>query len=371
MDTTTSAAAAISPADRRFMDRAVQLGRHGWGRVQPNPMVGCVIVRRGEVVAEGWHREFGGPHAEIVALSEAREDAKGATAYVSLEPCRHRGKTPPCSAALREAGIRRVVFGAADPWRESGGGAADLRAGGVEVAGPLLTERDGRWENPGFFSKASDRPWVALKLAVSLDARISAEPGVRTEISGGESNAQVQWLRAGFDAILVGTNTALVDDPLLSVRGEVSPRVPPRRVILDAAGKVSPSARVLAEGSAPVSFFTTSAGPASWRAGVEARGGMITEVPAESSGRVSLSAVLATLYEDGVQTLLCEGGGRVGSELLGLGVVDRVYLIIAPRFMGLTGVLAFPDAPATHWGLGEEPRRFGDDVWMVLEPKID
>lgn len=386
MDTTVPAATVISAVDRRSMDRAVELGRRGWGRVQPNPMVGCVLVRQGEVVGEGWHGEFGGPHAEIVALSEAGAEAKGATAYISLEPCHHEGKTPPCSVALRGAGVSRMVFGAPDPGRESAGGAAALRAGGVDVVGPVLTEREFRRENPAFFQTTLERPWVALKLAVSLDGKISSKAGVRTGISGTEANDRVQWLRAGFDAILIGTNTALVDDPLLTVRGKLKPRVPPRRVILDAEGKVSAKARVLHEGDAPVSFFTTTSSPDAWRVPIEAAGATVSEVSAGSHGGVSLSAALGTLREEGVRILLCEGGGSVGSGLLTGGLVDRLYLIVAPKLIGPEGVsafqwiensgLSFPPQVSEHsgrpigdWVLSEEPRRFGHDVWMVLEPR--
>ena len=367
------------------MKRAVDLARGGWGQVQPNPMVGCVLVRNGQIVGEGCHREFGGPHAEIVALEEAGNTAAGATAYVTLEPCRHQGKTPPCSTALIEAGVDRVVFGAKDPGAGFGGGATDLRESEVEVVGPVLTDREVRRENPGFFQTAADRPWVALKLAVSMDGKLASGPGLRTKISGPKANNRVQWLRAGFDAILVGTNTLLVDDPLLTVRGEILPRVPPRRVVLDAAGKVPPSAKVLTEGDAPVHFFTTRSSSDAWRATIEARGASVTEVEQGSKHGVSLSATLGRLRNEEVRTLLCEGGGRLAAQLLSERLVDRLYLIVAPTLLGPTGVPAFdwvmsPPTPSTprvegsvdrplgNWLLIEEPRRLGHDVWMVLEP---
>ena len=376
-----------SASDRGFLEQALELGRRGWGRVQPNPMVGCVIVRQGKVVGEGWHREFGGPHAEVMALSEAGGDANGATAFVSLEPCRHHGKTPACSAALLKAGIARVVFGAADPGLESGQGAEDLKAAGVDVIGPVLTERECRLENPAFFWTAPDRPWVALKLAVSLDGMISSGQGVRTEISGAKANARVQWLRAGFDAILVGTTTALVDDPLLTVRGRLKPRTQPRRYIVDAHGRIGPKARVLNEGDTEVAFLTTHASPPGWRTEIEAAGGSVAEVAAGPNDSVSLPDALRLIREQGVRTLLCEGGGRIGSEFLALGMVDRLYLIVAPKLIGSGGVPAFRWADdsqgaassndtgwrstVARWRLVEEPRMLGDDVWMVLEPEAD
>lgn len=375
-----AAGQVVSAIDDRFLHRAVELGRRGWGRVHPNPMVGCVIVRGDEIVGEGWHQEYGGPHAEQIALSAAGESAKGATAYVSLEPCRHQGKTPACTTALRDAGIRRLVFGALDPGRESGGGAEDLRASGLEVVGPILTERRARIENPGFFHACPERPWVSLKLAVSLDGRISAAQGTRSRISGPEADDRVQWLRAGFDAILVGTRTVLVDDPRLTVRGRVCPRIPPRRVVLDAKGRISASARMLREGAGSVSFFTTAASSESWRRSIQNAGGGVVEVERGDSGGVSLPAVLASLRADGVCQLLCEGGGRLAASLLRERLVDRLYLVVAPRLLGPAGAPAFSwgdqgsrasrtreARPAGEWEWIEEPRRLGRDIWTVLE----
>jgi diaminohydroxyphosphoribosylaminopyrimidine deaminase/5-amino-6-(5-phosphoribosylamino)uracil reductase len=366
----------VSETDRRHMARAVELGRRGWGRTSPNPMVGCVLVRGGEVVGEGWHAELGGPHAEVAALAAAGERARGSTAYVSLEPCRHEGRTPPCTDALLAAGVVRVVFGAEDPGTDSGGGAAELRAAGVEVAGPLLTGREARRENPAFLHDKPDRPWTALKLAVSLDGRISSGSGGRTRISGPESDAEVHRLRAGFDALMIGTNTALLDDPLLTVRGRVAPRVPPRRIVLDSTGRLPEKARLLHEGDGPVTVITTPRSGDGWRDRIRRGGGRVLEVPAEREGRVALPEALQALRTEDVGSVLCEGGGRVASALLARNVVDRLYLIVAPRFLGPDGVPAFPATEGglpgpmgADWRWVEEPRRFGEDVWIVLEPE--
>jgi len=374
MESSSGLMGTISAEDRRFLRRALELGRRGWGHVQPNPLVGCVLVKDGQVVGEGWHREFGGPHAEVVALGIAGSDAGGATAYVSLEPCRHQGKTPPCAQALSAAGITRVLFGAADPGEQSGGGGQALREMGLEVVGPLLTPREAQRENPGFFRK-DGRPWVALKLAISLDGKISSRSGQRTPISGAESGEEVHRLRAGFDAILVGSHTARVDDPLLTVRGDIIPAVPPRRVILDTTGKVSPASSVLEPGGGPVIFLTSGASSSAWRDGVRARGGSVVEVPAGRGG-VSLSSALEVLRLDGARTILCEGGGVLGAGLLHAGLVDRLYLIVAPRLIGPEGVPALPlekaPAPAgprsSDWEQIGEPRRVGNDTWITLEP---
>jgi diaminohydroxyphosphoribosylaminopyrimidine deaminase/5-amino-6-(5-phosphoribosylamino)uracil reductase len=362
----------VSETDGRLMARAVELGRRGWGRTHPNPLVGCVLSRGGVVISEGWHADYGGPHAEVVALTGAGAAARGATAYVSLEPCRHQGKTPPCTAALLKAGVARVVYGARDPGPKSGGGADVLRSAGVEVSGPLLSSTEARRENPLFFHEAVERPWVAGKLALSLDGKISERPGVQTWISGPEADEEVHWLRAGFDAVMVGTVTALVDDPLLTVRGRVTPRLPPGRVILDGAGQLPSGARLLCEGEGQVYVVTTPQSPGSWRAEIEERGARVLEVPADAEGRVSLPDGLGRLREEGIRSVLCEGGGRLTSALMALGFLDRLYIILVPLFLGDEGVPGFPGTPTLTpgtWTLCEDPRRMGKDVWMVLEPE--
>lgn len=343
------------------------LGRLGWGRVSPNPMVGCVVVRGDEVVGEGWHAEYGGAHAEVVALQEAGPRARGAEVFVSLEPCRHEGKTPPCARALRRAGVSRVVFGATDPGTDSGGGARELADAGVEVVGPCLAEREARWENPAFFHRAPDRPWVALKLALSLDARIASRPGERTFLSGPEATEEVHHLRSGFDAILVGTRTALVDDPRLTARGAVRPRVPPRRILIDVTGRIEPEAAVF-EGDGEVWILTTGAAPIAWRTRMEGAGARVIETQADRSGWLVPEVALRALRDLGITSLLCEGGGVLGSSLLRSGVVDRLYLVHAPVLLGEGGVPGFPGALQGRWRLGEPPRRLGEDLWTALEP---
>jgi diaminohydroxyphosphoribosylaminopyrimidine deaminase / 5-amino-6-(5-phosphoribosylamino)uracil reductase len=343
-------------------------------------MVGCLIVRDGEVVGEGWHREYGGPHAEVNALSAAGEAARGATAYVSLEPCRHSGKTPPCTRALVEAGVTRVVFGAADPGRDSGGGGRELAAAGIDVTGPLLSRSEARQENPAFFHDDGSRPWLDLKLALSLDGKIAARPGERTPLSGPDAGVEVQRHRAGFDAILVGANTAVVDDPLLTVRGPMQPRIPPVRVVLDARGRLGPGARMLREGDAPVWVLTGGDAPDGWKADLAGAGVRLLEVPTSPDGRIELTAALTLLREEGIRALLCEGGGILASALLDSGLVDRLDLILCPRFLGEQGVPAFPGLGAARrpgeldrlgaegkWRAHPEVRRLGPDLWITLD----
>ena len=365
----------LTDRERRLLARAVELGRRGWGRVHPNPRVGCVVVRGDEIVGEGWHAEFGGPHAEVLALAEAGERAEGAEVFVSLEPCCHEGKTPPCTRALLGAGVTRVVYGAWDPGEVSGGGAEALASAGIETVGPALDRREARWENPFFFHARSDRPWVGLKLAMSLDARISGREGERTPLTAEEANEEVHRLRAGFGAILVGTRTALIDDPLLTVRGPVVPRVPPRRIFLDPEGRIDPRARAFSTPGGEVWVVTTDESSQAWRDGIRDRGGHVLVAPVEGDSRVHLGAVLARLVEEGVESVLCEGGGRLGTALLAGGHVDRLYLVVAPRILGAEGVPAFPGGfpdvadEAWRWRPGEAPRLLGSDVWIALEPE--
>jgi diaminohydroxyphosphoribosylaminopyrimidine deaminase / 5-amino-6-(5-phosphoribosylamino)uracil reductase len=331
------------PDDRRWMERAVALGRRGWGRVHPNPMVGCVLVRDGVLVGEGWHREWGGPHAEVEALAAAGAAAEGTVAFVSLEPCRHRGKTPPCTRALLDAGVRRVVFGAPDPGIRSGGGAKELQGAGVEVVGPVLTPEEARRENPAFFHHLPDRPWTVLKLALSLDGRISPAQGQRARLTGPEAMEAVHHLRAGVDGILVGTETAAVDDPLLTVRGALVPRVPPVRIVLDLKGRLGPGLRLLQAEGPPVWILTGAGSPPEWRKRMEGAGARILEVDRGGVGEgPSPRDLLRRLRGEGIGSLLCEGGGRWGSALAGAGAVDRLVHIVAPLFLGPQGVPGYP-----------------------------
>jgi diaminohydroxyphosphoribosylaminopyrimidine deaminase / 5-amino-6-(5-phosphoribosylamino)uracil reductase len=362
-------ASELTGRERELLDRAVHIGRRGWGRVHPNPLVGCVLEKDGRVIGEGWHREFGGAHAEVDALVSAAGGPKGATAYVSLEPCNHFGKTPPCTHALREAGVSRVVFGAPDPGELSGGGARALESAGILVTGPVHSLYEARAENPTLFPRVNDRPWVELKLALSLDGGIAEAPERRTALSGAEALAEVHRFRAGFDAILVGARTARIDDPLLTARGEVLPRVPPRRVVVDGRGSLPPESRMLDEGDGEVHVLTTLASTDEWREEIAAHGAMV-DVIEGTEGRVDLGVALRGLRMEGVSRLLCEGGGVLASALLDAGLVDRLHLLLAPRFLGPELVPAFPGIhprPGDGWRPTREPTQLGADLWISLD----
>jgi diaminohydroxyphosphoribosylaminopyrimidine deaminase / 5-amino-6-(5-phosphoribosylamino)uracil reductase len=351
------------------MRRALLLAERGRGCVQPNPLVGAVVTdAAGYAVGEGWHAEYGGPHAELVALRAAGSAAAGGTLYVTLEPCAHHGRTPPCTDAILAAGIRRVVFAAADPNPVAAGGAALLRAAGVDVVGGVENDA-ARVQNRIFFHIHEQRRcYVALKLAITLDARLGVA-GERTRLTGDAANAATQRLRAGFDALLVGSATAHIDDPLLTVRG-VAVRVPPRRVVLDSdAGLRIDSTLLRTLDAAPAVVVCATDAPAARVAALRTAGAVVLQAARSESG-LALDDVLARLWLDGVHSVLCEGGGRLAASLLRAGLVDRLHLLVAPLVLGDAGVPAFPlpdGCPPGRWRL-EEVQRLGDDVALEYAP---
>jgi diaminohydroxyphosphoribosylaminopyrimidine deaminase/5-amino-6-(5-phosphoribosylamino)uracil reductase len=369
----STAGARLSTEDVAYLQRAEELAARGWGYVQPNPMVGCVLVRDGEVVGEGFHERFGGPHAEIVALESALGRANGSTAYVTLEPCNHHGKTPPCSEALIDAGVRRVVFAASDPGARSSGGGGRLRAAGVDVVGPALPRVEGEAISPAFFhTTRHGTPYVALKLAMSLDARIAAGPGRRTHITGPEAEREVHRLRSGYDAVMVGAGTIRADDPRLTVREVPLGDRPLRRVILDsAAGTPSDAALFSVEAAnAPVHVFTREAVSEAAIERLEAAGAHVHPVREGPSG-LDLGHVFGVLWEIGVRSVFCEGGRRVAASLLSEGRTQRLHLLVAPRTLGAEGFPAFADdAQGLDWSdfePSDPPKLLGRDALLTWD----
>ncbi|HXF96564.1 MAG TPA: bifunctional diaminohydroxyphosphoribosylaminopyrimidine deaminase/5-amino-6-(5-phosphoribosylamino)uracil reductase RibD [Gemmatimonadales bacterium] len=352
------------------MGRALELAWRGWGRVAPNPLVGAVVLSGRRVVGEGFHAEYGGPHAEVEALRAAGRRARGATLVVTLEPCRHQGKTPPCTDAILRAGVRRVVAALRDPDPAAGGGAEVLRSAGVEVAVGLCAEQAAAQNAPFLFSRAHpERPFVALKLATSIDGRIADAAGQSQWISGPEARDFVQWLRAGFDAIAVGGTTALHDNPRLTVRGAVQPRRPPVRVVFDRRAMLNPGVHLVETArEVPTWVMASPEAPAANAAILEASGVRVFR-PA------SLAEGLAMLREAGIHSLLCEGGGALGAKLLEDGLVDRLYWVQAPVWLGERAVPAFPGVPdrtlpdAPRW-IPVERRALGADTLLVLDRQL-
>ena len=335
-------------ADHRLMRRALALAAKGIGQVSPGPLVGCVIVSpSGEVVGEGFYVYEKLKHAETYALEQAGERARGATAYVSLEPHAHHGRTPPCTDALINAGVSRVISPIEDPNpKVSGKGFAHLRAAGVDVALGLLA-REARQLNEKYLHfMATGRPFVHLKLAASLDGKIATRTGESQWITGPESRARVHELRYEYDAILVGAGTALADDPLLTDRSGRPRRRPLARVLLDESLKIPVNAKVVATAAeAPLIIF---AGQKAESAKLDLLRSSGVEVVCDESNGRDLQAVLSELGGRSIQSLLVEGGGGVAGKLLEAGLVNKVSFFLAPIIIG------GQDAPGAIGGAGIE-----------------
>lgn len=320
--------------DRRFMRLAIALGARGLGRVWPNPAVGCVIVQGGVVVGRGWTRPGGRPHAEPVALAQAGAAARGATVYVSLEPCAHHGKTPPCCDALVAAGVGRVVTALTDPDpRVAGQGHARLRAAGIAVTEGVEAEA-ARAGQAGFLSRViRGRPMVTLKLALTLDGRIALASGESRWITGPEARRAVHLMRADHDAVLIGAGTARADDPDLRVR-DLGVDWQPVRVVLDSRVSLAPAARLARHlDTAPLWLLHGPAAPQSARAQWAARGAKVMACP-EGEGGLDPAAALARLGAEGLTRVLCEGGGELAASLLRAGLVDRLAVFSAGHVFG-------------------------------------
>jgi len=327
----SAAGAAFSAADHAHMARALRLAELGLYTTQPNPRVGCVIARGEEVVGDGWHQRAGEPHAEVFALRAAGERARGATAYVTLEQCAHFGKTPPCADALIAAGVARVVVASEDPFHKvDGRGVHKLRADGIAVEIGLMRDA-ARDLNRGFFSRIErKRPWVRVKLAMSLDGRTALADGQSKWITSDAARADVQHWRARGSAILTGSGTVLADDPRLTVRlGHDILFTPPLRVVLDRALRTSAGAHVL-DGSAPTLIFHgEDASPPDDRF---AHAKLAAASP--SDGRLDLRAVLSVLAERGINELQVEAGATLCGALFAAGYVDELLLYVAPVMLG-------------------------------------
>ncbi|MCX2726359.1 bifunctional diaminohydroxyphosphoribosylaminopyrimidine deaminase/5-amino-6-(5-phosphoribosylamino)uracil reductase RibD [Thermomicrobium sp. 4228-Ro] len=366
--------------DRLWMQRAIALAWRAAGRVAPNPAVGAVVVRDGTVVGEGCTKPPGGPHAEVVALEEAGERARGATLYVTLEPCAHYGRTPPCVHAILRTGIRRVVIAIRDPYPEvDGRGIAALRAAGLEVEVGLEAEAAAE-AVAGYLKRLrTGFPEVTLKYAMTLDGRLATRTGHSRWITGPEARRYAHRLRDRHDAILVGVGTVLQDDPELTTRldpsecGDGGPHHP-LRVILDSQARTPPTARMLSPAvPGQTLIVTTDAAPPDRVAALREAGAEIVTVPARC-GKVDIRSALFALGARGINGVLVEGGGRVLGSLFDAGLVDRIVAFVAPVLVGGS------EAPVPFAGRGVETmdqavrlrdvrvRELGTDV--VIEGRV-
>ena len=350
----------------KFMRRALALAARATGDTSPNPLVGAVIVAHNRIVGEGYHRRAGAPHAEIEALRAAGARARGATMYVTLEPCAHQGRTPPCVPAIVKAGIARVVIAIQDPDKHvRGRGIALLRRAGIEVSlgdGAELARAQNR---AYIMQRTAGRPYVTLKLAQTQDGFVARRKGERTPITGPQAARFTRALRIGNDAVMIGVDTAIVDDPLLTVRPPHRRAVPYTRIVVDSRGRLPLHAKLLRNVlGARTIIATTRAMPAATRATLQRRGATILVCKRAARCRVDLRDLLARLGRQGMLSVLCEGGPTLARGLLAARCVDTIHWLIAPQRFGATpaAATAAVAAPVVRGARIVDVRRLGRDV---------
>ncbi len=337
-----------TPADLRFMRLALREARKGLGRTSPNPCVGAVVVQGDTVISRGYHKKAGTPHAEIHALHKAGEQARGATIYITLEPCNHTGRTPPCSHAVAAAGIKRVVVGMEDPNPlVRGSGSRYLQEQGVEVVSGVLEEECREVNLPFIKHITSGLPFVVMKAGISLDGKISYQQGQPGWMTGESSSRKVHGLRNSLDAILVGRETIVIDNPSLTTRLPGKHGRDPVRVILDSRLQLSLESKIFhLDSPAPTILFCSQSADEEKKARLRAMENVLVHtVECDQDGGLDLAAVLADLGKMGICSLLVEGGASVHGSFLKKGLVDRVFLFMAPLFAGSSGtplVSGFP-----------------------------
>jgi diaminohydroxyphosphoribosylaminopyrimidine deaminase/5-amino-6-(5-phosphoribosylamino)uracil reductase len=347
--------------ERAWMRRALALAERGWGQTAPNPMVGAVVVRDGIAVGKGFHAKFGEAHAEVAALAEAGERARGATVFVTLEPCNHHGKTPPCVDALIAAGVKRVVAAVRDPGRESSGGAERLRAAGIDVDFGIEEAAARELNAPFFFAAGgATRPWVTLKLAVSIDGAIAGARGTDAPrwLTGELARKYVHRLRAQSDAIAVGIGTALADDPQLTVRSGRRPRVAPLRVVFDRSARLPLGSRLVKTARRVPTLLMTDQAEAGVVRALEAKG-VVVEAAPDISGKLEL------LHRRGVRSLLVEGGSILSGALFAAKAVDRLAIFQAPVLLGHGALPAFAAVDQIEQLTVIDRQEFGVDLMTV------
>ncbi|MFP3983925.1 MAG: bifunctional diaminohydroxyphosphoribosylaminopyrimidine deaminase/5-amino-6-(5-phosphoribosylamino)uracil reductase RibD [Desulfurivibrionaceae bacterium] len=364
---------AADGSDQAFMEIALRQAGKGLGRTSPNPCVGAVIVKDGRVVATGWHTRAGEPHAEIVALKKAGARARQATIYVTLEPCNHTGRTPPCTKAIVESGISRVVTAMDDPNPlVSGQGNAYLESQGIAVTTGVLEDKSRKLNLPFEKVITTGLPWIVLKAGVSMDGRIAPSGGKNCWITGESSRRQVHRMRDRLDAILVGSSTALIDDPSLNVRLGSSKSSDPLRLVLDTHLALSPRARMLNGRSGSGTWIFCGPEPDEKKAEeLERAGARVVPSDLNEDGHVDIYYVMRYLAGEGINSVLVEGGGGIHTEFLRRDLVDRINLFFAPIFLGAHAVplvadLGLASLTESRRFKIEKSRRFGDDIMVEL-----
>jgi diaminohydroxyphosphoribosylaminopyrimidine deaminase/5-amino-6-(5-phosphoribosylamino)uracil reductase len=322
-----------------FMELALSEAKKSLGRTSPNPAVGAVIVKEGMVVGKGYHHKAGAAHAEVNALLDAGEQARDATLYVTLEPCHHSGKTPPCTEAILRAGIRKVVIGMLDPNpRVVGGGAEYLCAQGLEVVSGLLEEQCKAINFPFIKHSSTGLPWIILKAGLSLDGKITLRPRRGDAITGIDANRYVHQVRNQVDALLIGVETALIDDPQLTTRLEGEPSRDPLRIVLDSSLRLPVDARMLTQQSDAATWVICGEQASSEKeARLLAAGAQVVRVPLSAEGRIDLVALLAFLGQRDICSILVEGGSRIHGAFCRQHLVDEFSLLYAPFIVGDAG----------------------------------
>lgn len=324
----------VTNDDIRFMRRALELALRGEGAVNPNPLVGAVIVRNGRIIGAGWHERWGGLHAERNALARCSEPAAGATMYVTLEPCCHHGKTPPCTEALISAGIKRVVVGMPDPNPlVAGKGIAQLREAGIEVECGVL-EEELRYQNRIFIKYITTRlPWVVMKAAMTLDGKIATSTGDSRWVTGPEARKRVHEMRHSLMAILVGIGTVEADDPMLNCRLEGEHRQP-IRLVADSTARIALDTQLVRTALEQRTIVAHTARAEQSRLDALHKAGVETWCCAEEEGHLSMRDLMQKIGATGIDSLLVEGGGQLNSSLLRSGFVDEAAFFVAPKLVG-------------------------------------
>lgn len=362
---------AFDESDIGFMRLAIREARKGLGKTSPNPCVGAVVVKDGLLIAKGTHRKAGMPHAEVNALAMAGLDAKGSTIYVTLEPCNHKGKTPPCTEKILAAGVRRVVVGMNDPNPlVNGSGNAYLASRGLSVTSGLLENECRQLNRPFIKHVTTGLPWVIMKAGLSVDGRIATRTGHSNWVTCDASRRCGHRLRDQVDAILVGSGTALNDDPSLTARLPGRRGRDPLRVVLDSNLRLSPRAKMLQlESEAPTWIFCGLGSDPARRRQLSEAGAVVKMVDVDLAGGLNLRAVLKELGRADITSLLIEGGGQVHASFLKQNLYDQANLFIAPIFIGSEGTPIVGELGIDEIGEGKmfrtvKTRRFGDDVMI-------